>query len=56
MRDPKNPDVIKLDKDYNSFFMRKDRSKEERKAGPIDLNRYEFQFSKWAFPPTLEPP
>ena len=55
-RDPKRPDVIKLDKGYNDFFHRVDRSKEERKPGPINLQRYEFQFSKWAFPTYLGVP
>ena len=55
-RDPEREDVIVLDDDYGSFFIRKDRSGEQRKPGPIDLNRYEFQFSKWAFPTYLGTP
>ena len=55
-RDADRPDVIVLDEGYDSFFMRKDRSNEERKAGPIDIQRYDFQFSKWAFPTYLGVP
>ena len=55
-RDPERPDVIVLDKDYDSFFHRTDRSNEERQPGPINLQRYEFQFSKWAFPTYLGAP
>lgn len=55
-RDPKRPDVIVLDKGYDDFFQRTDRSKEQRAAGPINLQRYEFAFSKWAFPTYLGAP
>lgn len=55
-RDPNRPNVIVLDDDYNSFFIRTDRSNEERKAGPINLQRYEFAFSKWSFPTYLGVP
>ena len=52
-RDPKRPDVIVLDEDYNSFFVRTDRSQDQRPPGPINLQRYQFAFSKWAFPTYL---
>ena len=55
-RDPDRPNVIVLDDDYDAFFQRKDRSNEERPPGPIDIQRYEFQFSKWAFPTYLGVP
>ena len=55
-RDPNRRDVIILDEDFDAFFQRKDRSGEDRKPGPIDLQRYEFQFSKWAFPTYLGVP
>lgn len=52
-RDPSRPDVIVLDKGYDDFFKRTDRSKEERPPGPINLQRYDYTFSKWAFPTYL---
>lgn len=39
-RDPDNPDVIKLDKGYDDFFIRTERSEEKREPGPINLQRY----------------
>ena len=56
-RDPERPGVIVLDDDYESFTIRTDRSKEpKREPGPINLQRYEFAFSKWAFPTYLGMP
>ena len=55
-RDPKNLNHIVLDKDYASFFLRTDRSDEKREAGPINLQRYQFAFSKWSFPTYLGAP
>lgn len=55
-RDPNRPDVIKLDEGYDDFFHRTDRSNEQRKPGPINLQRYQFAFSKWAFPTYLGVP
>ena len=55
-RDPNNPDVIKLDEGYQDFFIRTERSEEERKPGPINLQRYQFAFSKWAFPTYMGAP
>ena len=55
-RDPDRPDVVVLDKGYDDFFHRTDRTSEERAAGPINLQRYQFAFSKWAFPTYLGVP
>ncbi len=55
-RDPERPDVIVLDKGYDDFFLRTDRSNEKRQPGPINLQRYQFAFSKWAFPTYLGAP
>ena len=55
-RDPDNPDVIKLDKGYDDFFIRTDRTDEKREPGPINVQRYQFAFSKWAFPTYLGAP
>ena len=55
-RDPNRPDVIILDKGYDDFFHRTDRSAEKRQPGPINLQRYQFAFSKWAFPTYLGAP
>ncbi|MEM1451028.1 MAG: arginase family protein [Planctomycetota bacterium] len=55
-RDPNRPDVIVLDEGYDDFFLRTDRSSEQRAPGPINLQRYQFAFSKWAFPTYLGVP
>ena len=55
-RDPDRPNVIILDKGYDDFFHRTDRSGEKRQPGPINLQRYQFAFSKWAFPTYLGAP
>ena len=55
-RDPDRPDVIVLDEGYDDFFVRTDRSDEKREPGPINVQRYEFAFSKWAFPTYLGVP
>ena len=50
-RDPKNPKILKLDKNWDVYFRRRDRSKDpKREAGPINLQRYKAVPSKMAFP------
>lgn len=56
-RDPNNPNVILLDKDARAFLERRDRSKDlTRTPGPINLQRYQEAWSKWAFPTYLGAP
>ncbi len=55
-RDPNNLNHIVLDDDYAAFFMRTDRSNDARPAGLINVQRYQFAFSKWAFPTYLGAP
>ncbi len=56
-RDPNDPNVIRLDDDSKAFLTRRDRSGDlERTPGPINLQRYEDAWSKWAFPTYLGVP
>ncbi|WP_168206419.1 arginase family protein [Labrenzia sp. PHM005] len=56
-RDPNNPNVIILDDDSKAFLTRRDRSEDlERTPGPINMQRYAEQWSKWAFPTYLGAP
>ena len=56
-RDPNNPNVTILDKDWDVHYRRRDSSKDpKREPGPFSLQRYEHPFSQTAFPSVLGVP